>query len=222
MNKNKLKQIIICFISIFLVIICLISVLNLVLPAILDSILNPYVRQKYNSVEEAIYAMELYERELNDSSLDYCPPYEIKYQFDYENNTIVVYTYCYTLDGTPSNSGHPSTYNYVVRMFRHNNDGTVSFEDGGFADFELYEPDGYEDYYYFTNIKTNKGTKSICFLYLPKDSNKTIYYDGIKTEKQLVSIDDAEFYICYAISNKDSFISNLLTPINERHQVEIK
>ena len=219
MEKKK-KQIFLCciscLISILLIISCLIVGLNVVVPAIIDNLLSPpYEKEKYNSVEDAIYAMESYERELNDSSLDYCPPYEIKFKFNYEDNTFVVYSYCYSFDG------NPATNEYAIETFKHNKDGTVSFNDS-FANFKSYENDVFLDYYYFTNIETNKGTKSICFLYLPKDSDKTIYYDGIETEKQLVSIDGTEFYICYAVSKKDTLISNMVTPISERHKVEIK
>ena len=84
------------------------------------------------------------------------------------------------------------------------------------------EPKENENYYYFTNIKTSKGKKSISFLYLPQDSDKDIYVDGIKAEKILVSIKGHDFYICYAISNRDTFLSNLFTPIVNRHNIVVK
>ena len=134
--------------------------------------------------------------------------------FDYDKNTIVFYNYCYSFDGEESAS-------YAIGILKHNDDGTLSF-DSGFADFHMSEPDGNENYYYFTNIQTSSGKKSISFLYLDKESKKDIYIDGIKAEKHLASIEGREFYICYAISNRDTFLSNLFTSISSRHKVEIK
>jgi len=57
---------------------------------------------------------------------------------------------------------------------------------------------------------------------LPQDSDKDIYVDGIKAEKILVSIKDHDFYICYAISNRDTFLSNLFTSIVDRHNIVVK
>ena len=108
-----------------------------------------------------------------------------------------------------------------MRVLKHNDDGTLSF-DSGFADFILSEPDGKENYYYFTNIHTSNGHKSISFLYLDKESKKDIYIDGIKAEKTLIKMEECEFYICYAISNRDTFLSNLFTPISNRHKIVVK
>ncbi len=210
---NKKHKAIIAFIVVVLLISLVIGS-NILLTNIIDSTNVVCKGQKFSSIEEAFKAMELSERESNDTSLDYCPPYEVKYSFDYDDNTIVFYSYCREFDGEQSSS-------YAVRVLKHNDDGTLSF-DSGFADFRLDEPGGNEDYYYYTNIKTEKGKKSISFLYLDKDSDKDIYVDGNKSEKRLVSIDDRVFYICYAISDRDTFLSNLFTPISNRHRIEIK
>lgn len=170
--------------------------------------------QTFSSAEEAVQAMESGEREATDASLDYCPPYEVVYTFEYDQNTIVFYSYCSSSDGEQSES-------YAVRVLKHNDDGTMSF-DSGFADFCLEQPDGTEDYYFFTNITTEKGSRSISFLYLPKDSEGDIYVDGIKAEKSLVSIQEREFYVCYAVSGPDTFLSNLFTAVADRHDVEVK
>ena len=71
MKTNKIKTVLLCFIPIFLAISCFVFVVNVVVPAVLDEIFSPYLEEKYNSVEDAIHAMELYERELNDTSLDF-------------------------------------------------------------------------------------------------------------------------------------------------------
>lgn len=170
--------------------------------------------QTFQSPEEAIEAMEAFERQTPYSSLDYCPPFKLVHTFDYENNTIVIYSNCYSFDG----SQNPD---YAVRILKHNDDGTYSF-DTGFATLQLEEPEKNENYYYFTNIKTTRGNRSISFLYLDKDNQQDIYVDGNKAEKQLVSIDGQTFYLCYAISHRDTFLSNLLLPISGRHKIEIK
>lgn len=204
-------------IAIFLIAVTWIFVVwkaNLRLTEFIDNFNIVCAEQKFHSADEAVQAMESSKREQNDSYLDYCPPYEVVYSFECEENTIVLYSYCYSYDGIKSDS-------YAVRILKHNEDGTLSF-DSGFADFYMREPDGNEEYYYFTNINTTKGNKSISFLYLPEDSNKEIYVDGVKTEKIFVSADYKEFYLCYALSSQDTFLSELFTPISERHKIEIK
>ncbi len=212
MKKQHITIVIVC--SVVFLLVCFLLGANALLTNLIESSNIVCSGQKFSSAEEAIQAMEINARENNDTSLDYCPPYKVIYTFDYEENTIVFYSYCHSFDGKQSTS-------YAVRVLKHNDDGTLSF-DSGFADFVLSEPDGNEDYYYFTNIETSSGNKSISFLYLNKDTNQDVYVDGIKAEKHLASIEDREFYICYAISNRDTFLSNLFTPISSRHEVEIK
>lgn len=215
MKKKHVSIIVLCVVVILLALfICAVWGINTFLTNLIDDTDIVCKGQKFTTAEEAINAKEARERELNDTNLDYCPPYKLLYSFDYDENTIIVYSYCYSFDGGVSPS-------YAVRVLKHNDDGTLSFT-GAFADLYLSEPNGTEDYYYYTNIETEKGKKSISFLYLPKDSNKDIYVDGIKAEKVLVSIEDQEFYICYAISRQDTLLSNIFTPISERHRVEIK
>ena len=170
--------------------------------------------EKFSSAEEALKAYEASEREANDESLDYCPPYELLYEFDYDENTIIFYSYCETFDGEKSQE-------CAVRILKKNSNGTLSF-DSGFADFVLAEPSREDNYCYFTNIETDDGMKSISFLYLPKDSKKDIYVDGVKAEKVLVKVEGEEFYICYAISDPDTFFSNFSTEISDRHEVEVR
>lgn len=213
-NKNNFAIIIICIIAVCLLFISFsLYGINLFLTNLIEDTNVVCKDQKFSSVEEAILAMETEERKINDTSLDYCPPYSVKYSFDYDDNTIVFYSYCHDFDGNESED-------YAVRILKHNSDGTMSF-DSGFADFVLREPKGNEDYYYFTNIDTNSGNKSISFLYLSKGSNKNIFVDGEEMEKTLVTIDDKEFYICYAISNRDTFFSNFITPVSKRHKIKI-
>lgn len=170
--------------------------------------------ERFSTVEEALQSMEANERKLNDTSLDYCPPYELVHSFEYDGNIIVLYSYCYSFDGEQSSD-------YAIRILKHNDDGTLSFN-GGFTDFHFNAPVGNENYYYFTNYESSNGKKSISFLYLPSDSQKDVYVDGNKAEKELVSLEDNEFYICYVESHKDTFLSNLFTDIENMHKVEVK
>lgn len=212
MKKQHITIVIVC--SVVFLLVCFVLGANALLTNLVESSNIVCRGQKFSSAEEAIRSMEISERENNDTNLDYCPPYKVIYSFGYEENTIVFYSHCHSFDGKQSTS-------YAVRVLKHNDDGTLSF-DSGFADFVLSEPDGNENYYYFTNIHTSKGDKSISFLYLPKDTEKCIYVDGIKAEKVLVSIENREFYLCYAISSRDTFLSNLFTSISDRHKIEIK
>lgn len=212
MKKQHITIVIVC--SVVFLLACFLLGANALLTNLVESSNIVCSGQKFSSAEEAIQAMEISERECNDTSLDYCPPYKVVHTFEYEENTIVFYSYCHSFDGEQSTS-------YAVRVLKHNDDGTLSF-DSGFADFVLSEPDGNENYYYFTNIYTSKGDKSISFLYLPKDTEKCIYVDGIKAEKVLVSIDNRQFYLCYAVSSRDTFLSNLFTSISDRHKIEVK
>ncbi|MBR5825712.1 MAG: hypothetical protein IKY78_01360 [Clostridia bacterium] len=186
---------------------------NFLITNLIENINTVCKDQKFNSAEEALQAMELYERENYDNSLNYCPPYELVYSFDYDKNTIVFYSYCNDFDGEKSK-------HYAVRILKHNKDNTLSFS-GAFAKFLMNEPNGNEDYCYCTNIKTSRGYKSISFLYLPINSDKNIYVDGKKAEKIPVTINDEDFYICYAISGCDTFLSDLLTSTDKRHKIEV-
>lgn len=212
MKKKHLRIIIPFAIIVFLI--CLIFVGNILLTNLAEKMNANCKGERFSSVEKAIAAMEAEAREENDTSLDYCPPYQLIHSFEYDNNTIVLYSYSNSFDSSKV------TDSYVIKILKHNNDSTLSFT-GGFADFKLQEPVGNEDYYYFTNIKTSDGKKSISFLYLSTDSKKEIYVDGIKTEKELVKTADNEFYICYAISKRDTLLSNLFTSISDRHDIEI-
>ena len=172
------------------------------------------IGQRFSSVEDALRGMEEQERENMDTSLDICPPYDLVHSFEYEQNTIVLFRYREDFDGAVS----PDLW---VRILKHNDDGTLSF-DGGCADFPLCERTGNDNSYFFTNIDTSKGTRSISLLYLPWDSEKEIYVDGNKANRIPAEMDGQKFYICYAISNKDTFLTNLFTEIWERHQVEVR
>jgi hypothetical protein len=189
--------------------------INILFTNLIERSNSACVDQTFSSAEEAMQAWENRERELNDTSLDVCPPYHIVHTFEYEAHTMVFYSYCDSFDGEKSPS-------YGVSVLKHNDDGTLSFH-SVYTDFVLREPKGNEEYYYFTNIDTANGKKSISFLYLPKDSEKDIYVDGIKAEKILVEMEEQEFYLCYALSKPDTFLSNLFTPdISKRHKIEVK
>jgi len=208
----KRKTITIFAVIIFLV--CIVMSADTLLTNLIENINVVCRGQKFSSAEEALMAYEISEREANDTSLDYCPPFSLVYSFEYDENTIIFYSCCEEFDGEQREE-------YAVRALKKNRDGSLSFT-GGFAEFELTEPNGNDRHRYFTNIETSHGKKSICILYLPKDSDKDIYVDGIKAEKQLALIENAEFYICYAISNPDTFFSNTSTDISDRHKIELR
>lgn len=204
MKHKTLIIISVCIISIVLVFLSVKGVNSLLTELIEKSNIVCY-GQKFTNAEDAVKAME--NQAINNSdSLDYLPPYNLKYTFEYDDNTIIFYEY------------NNSETSYEVGILKHNDDGTLSF-DNGCAELMLRETSTNDEYYYFTNINTSEGSKSISFLYLPEDSNKDVYIDGIKAEKELVSIDDREFYICYAVSDSDTFLSNLFTPISKRHTI---
>ena len=175
--------------------------------------------QRFSSEEEAIQALDESWRKHYDTSLDVCPPYKLKYSFDYDNRVIVFYSYCYDLDGIES------TGDYIVGVLKRHHDGTLSFVDG-YAKFSLHEPESIENLNrwggFFTNIRTDEGKRSISLLYLERDSDKEIYVDGIKAERIPVSIDGREFDICYVISKPDFIFAQLFSPENCGHTVEIR
>ncbi len=210
----KRKHTVVRISIVIVLLVCSILGANALLTGLIESTNVECKDQSFSTPQEALAAMEANARNNNDVSLDYCPPYEMLYTFDCEKNTIIFYSYCESFDGEQSAS-------YAVRILKHNEDGTLSFS-GGSAEFKLSEPKENEPYYYFTNIKTTKGNKSISFLYLPKDSEKDVFVDGVKADKILVSINDQDFYICYALSDRDTFLSNLFTPISQRHKIELK
>ena len=78
------------------------------------------------------------------------------------------------------------------------------------------------EYSFFTEIETSNGRKTISFLYLPEDSKENVYFDGVECQKELVSVDDEEFYICYAITKRDSFLTKFFIDEWDRHHVKIK
>lgn len=173
----------------------------------------PYYYKNYSSIEEAMEAMADYRRTKNDSSYDINPPYTVKHTLDYEDNTLVFYSYCLDIDTDVCES------NLSVDILKHNKNGTYNFEGAG-GEFLLYEITENSRCYCYAPIKTEKGTGNICFVYLPTDSNKTVYFDGVKTEKIMVADGEKEYYICYAVSyKKDSFIKNLFSDISDRHTI---
>ncbi len=86
--------------------------LNLLLTGFAESTNLVCVNQKFSSAQEAISALEVEERNSHDTSLDYCPPYSVKYSFEYDDNTIVLYSYCDDFDGKESSD-------YAVRILKH-------------------------------------------------------------------------------------------------------
>lgn len=201
------------FIVLSLVILAFIIILAIkfVAPKIASKI--PYYYKNYTSVEVAMEAMADYRRSKNDSSYDINPPYTVKHTLTYEDNTLVFYSYCLDIDADVCEG------NLSVDILRHNKNGTYNFEGSG-GEFLLYEIPDNSGCYCYAPIKTEEGTGNICFVYLPKDSNKTVYFDGVKTEKIMVTDGEKEYYICYAVSyEKDSFVKNLFCDTSDKHTI---
>ena len=186
---------------------------NLLLTGWIERSNTVCIGQYFSTVEEAMQAMEAEALREADSSSNCHPPYTVVYTFDYDKNTVVLYRY--------NDYFGEESADYGVRILRHHKDGTLSFT-GGTADFPLQELAYDGNYYYFTNIRTAWRQKSLSLLYLSADSDRDIYVDGKKTEKVRLYVEGQQFYLCYGISNRDTFLSNLITPISNRHKIEIK
>lgn len=166
--------------------------------------------KSFSSVSDALKGMED-EVDPDDNSLDYSPPYNLLASFDYDEFIVVMYSY---EEATPNCC--------AIRMLRKNNDGTLSFV-GGFTDFYFNKPSSSNpNYYYYCHINTSRGVKTISFLYLPSDDSSDLYVDGVKAEKTKVNVNGEEFYVCAAISRRDTFLKNMFVPIANRHTITIK
>lgn len=163
--------------------------------------------EKYTSPEEYVQAREKEEYERQDTSLDYCPPYELVYQFDYDNKTVILYSYHFSFDGVKSSS-------YAIEVLKHNKDNTYT-PTGYFTELNKYlkYDDGYINRYESGgNIFTKWGTRNLMFVYLPGDSTKDVYIDGRKAKKIPVTIGDDSFYICYVFLPKHTLLRSKIKP----------
>ena len=174
----------------------------------------PLKEETFSDAEQALQAYEAYETKRNDINLDYCPPYELKYSFEAEENVDIIYSSCRVHGGDKNDD-------YAVRVLRKTDDGKLAF-DFGFCVLPKSPPVDENNYYWMT-IHTSNGKKSLGIFYLPKDDQRDIYFDGNKADKKLITVDDDAFYLCYAVSSKrDTTLKNLFTPISKRHKIEIK
>ena len=209
-----MKKKVLGILLVVLIVVGLLWCVDLVMTSLIEGTNLVCEGQSFSSVSEAIAAWEAEEREIMDSSLDVCPPYEVVYAFEYESNTIVLVRYRHDFDGAVSK-------NLWAKILKHNADGSLSF-DSSSMEFEMEEISDDDLTCFYGNIDTAKGRKSISLLYLPADSDKEVYVDGHKAEKLLVELDGEKFYLCYAISDKDTFLSNLVTPMADRHKLEYR
>jgi len=181
---------------------------------------HPLFFHRFSTAEEAIKGLDAFWRRNYDTSLDVCPPYELKYSFNCDDNVIVFYSYHYRLDD------NECALDYAVGVLKRHHDGTLSFVNG-FAWLRLSEPKSTVDLDYLfrssTNIRTDEGKRLICLLYLERDSDKDIYVDGIKAERIPVSIDGREFDICYVLTRPYDVFAVLLSPEDHfQHTIEIR
>ena len=173
----------------------------------------PLQGETFSNAKEALVAYDAYETKLNDTDLDYCPPYDLKHSFECGDNTILIYSSCYTFGGQ-------TMPGYAIRTLEHNDEGELYFGTG-FMDLQKTLPTD-TDSYHFMNIHTKRGEKSLGIFYLPESDMRDVYFDGIKAKKDLVCIDGDEFYLCYALSKPDTTFRILFTSVSQRHSVEIK
>ena len=173
----------------------------------------PLQGEIFSNAVEALLAYDAYETQLNDTDLDYCPPYDLKHCFECGDNTILIYSSCYTFGGQ-------TMPGYAIRALEHHNEGEMCFGTG-FMYLQKSLPADADSYYYM-DIQTKKGKKTLGIFYLPKSDMRDIYFDGIKAKKDLVCIDGDEFYLCYALSKPDTTFKILFTSVSQRHSVEIK
>lgn len=170
--------------------------------------------ETFATVEEAVRAMEQEARAEYDSSLDYCPPYEVKHTFECGGATILLLSYCDDYDGQVAE-------HLAVQALRHDREGRLYF-DGAFCQFRLSPWQGSANYYFFTDLMTDNGLRTLTLLYLPEGSTQEVYIDGTKAAKELVTIDGHEFLLCHALTAPDSFFRRMSTPVSQRRQVEIQ
>ena len=195
--------------AIALLVVAIIGI-NTVLTGLIDRTNDVCRGQTFSSVEDAIIGMQ---NDVNsdDSSLDYSPPYNLLSAFEYDEFTVVMYSY-----------EEASENECAIRLLHKNDDGSFSFV-GGFTNFYFSAPtDSNPDYYYYTNAKTSHGVKTVSFLYLPLDTSSDLYVDEQKAQKIKVSIGGEEFFVCAAMSGRDTLLKNILVPICDRHNIEVK
>ena len=75
----KKKHIAVIIGAVIVLFVCCIFGANALLTNLIESTNVVCKDQKFSSAEEALQAMEADEGKTNDSSLDYCPPYELLY-----------------------------------------------------------------------------------------------------------------------------------------------
>ena len=134
-------------------------------------------------------------------SYDIWPPYEIVYEQECGDKVIVFFS-CYYADGADEELKNSD---YWVQEFKKNSDGTLSFDYR--KEFYLNPKDNSKDLPFFSdfcsvNFNTDEGKKVIEYYYLPIDSDKDIYFGGVKAEKVRIEDGSNEFYLCYIIRDK--------------------
>jgi len=171
--------------------------------------------EAFATVEEAVRAMEAEARAEYDSSLDFCPPYEVKHTFECGGATILLLSYCEDYDGQVAK-------HLTVHALRHDSEGRLYF-DGAFCLLRLSPWQSSDNHdYFFTSLMTDGGLRTLTLLCLPEGSTQEAYIDGVKAEQAPITIDGKNFTLCHALTAPDSFFRKLSTPVSQRRQVEIR
>lgn len=204
---NKKIRLIIIFLILLLTFLIIIKILNR----------HPLAGEKFNSPQEALKAYEEYSMEHLKNPLDYNSPYNYIDTIYLGDKGIIIY------------NKSDISYRVFFSFIEKTKDNRWKFIKGyPMLDVDLrYNEYWQEGNYNFDNIVINNKKYAICFSYLPIDSDKEIYVDGVKSDKKLITIPNGEesfqVYLCYALSNKkDTIISNIKTEVKDRHKYELR
>lgn len=186
--------------------------------SLLDRTFAPLRGESFDTTESALIAYDEYETELNDIDLDFSPPYEYVDTIYIEDMAIIIYQY---REGFRAN--------IAMMVMEKKGDGRWAFTNGFCyldinTDGDKYWQDGARNY---TNIIVSNKKYAICFSWLPIDSEKDIYVDGVKSDKVILNVsdgnEDIQIYLCYALSKKYDYLLGYLFSDNDgRHKYVLR
>ena len=217
-RKNILKKL-----GKFVIIILIIIIAICLLLKFIEFLISrhPLSNERFGTTEEALEAYEAYVtyrlKTGKDTSLDCKPPYKYIDTIYIEDKGILIYT-----DGS-----YDLTFSFLRKT---KNDKWKFIEGYASLRVDLRNKDYWGDSWRNTSSITIKNIQyTICFSYLPLNSEKEIYVDGIKSNKQIITFPNGngensnQVYLCYALSNKtDNFLSKLINKFDERHKYKVE
>lgn len=174
-------------------------------------------KKEYSSIEELHFA---YKQELinsNDASHDFW----IKDLVYYEQIDDILYVISTYSSSEDSEIIQDELFVYFVKENKQHKYELQTSLFGGWAEIKLnssYSLGG--NYYYFSNVEILGRKKSMCFLYKSIENKNKILFDGNQTTEVVIGNPfkvGERFTLCYGFSKPDSFMGNLLHPIERRH-----